>query len=114
MNGYAAYGRVQNVTEDPRQIEYRLLAQVTAALRAAKDAPGDRPKYYDALIWNKKVWDALLADLVDDRNRLPKDVRNSLIQISAWVSKQTFAVMDGEAGIDTLIEVNNNIMDGLR
>ncbi len=114
MNGYAAYGRVQNTTEDPRRIEFRLLAQVTGALRAAQAEPDDRPKLYNALIWNKKVWDAFMVDLVDERNKLPKDMRQSLITLGAWVSKQTFAVMDGKASIDALIEVNANIMDGLK
>src|SRR6185369_17785799 len=71
MKGYAAYDRVQNTTEGPRQVEYRLLAQVTSALRAAKAKPDDRPGFYNALVWNKKVWDAFLCDLVDDRNQLP-------------------------------------------
>jgi flagellar biosynthesis activator protein FlaF len=114
MKGYAAYGRVQNTTEGPRQIEFRLLAQVTTALRAAQAQPNDRPNFYKALVWNKKVWDAFMVDLVDDRNQLPKDIRQSLIKLSAWVSRQTFAVMDGNAGIDALIEVNSNIMDGLK
>jgi flagellar protein FlaF len=114
MKGYAAYGRVQNTTEGPRQIEFRLLAQVTAALRTAKSQPDDRPGYYKALIWNKKVWDAFMVDLVDDRNQLPADMRRSLIKLGAFVSKHTFAVMDGNAGIDALIEINTSIMDGLK
>jgi len=114
MNGYAAYGRVQNTTEDPRRIEFRLLAQVTGALRTAQSNPNDRPKLYNALIWNKKVWDAFMSDLVDERNQLSGDVRKSLIKLGAWVSKHTFAVMDGKASIDALIEVNNSVMEGLR
>jgi flagellar protein FlaF len=91
-----------------------LLAQVTSALRAAKAKPDDRPGFYNALVWNKKVWDAFLCDLVDDRNQLPKPMRQSLIKLAAWVSKQTFAVMDGNGSIDTLIEINANMMDGLK
>lgn len=114
MTGYAAYGRVQNAIEDPRKVEFRLLAQVTAALRAAQSQPDDRPKLYDALIWNKKVWDAFMIDLADERNRLPRDVRQPLINLAAWVSKQTFAVMDGKGAIDALIEVNSQVMEGLK
>ena len=69
MKGYAAYDRIQNTTEGPRQVEYRLLGQVTSALRAAKTKPDDRPGFYNALVWNKKVWDAFLCDLIDDRNQ---------------------------------------------
>jgi flagellar protein FlaF len=114
MKGYAAYERVSKTTENPRQVEYRLLAQVTAALRAAKATPDDRPKFYNALVWNKRVWDAFLCDLVDDKNRLPKPLRDQLLVLARWVSKQTFAVMDGKAGIDALIDINATIMDGLK
>lgn len=114
MKGYAAYDRVQNTTEAPRQVEYRLLGQVTNALRSAKAKPDDRPGFYNALVWNKKVWDAFMCDLVDDTNKLPKPMRNQLIALSAWVSKQTFAVMDGNAKIDALIDVNVSIMEGLK
>lgn len=114
MNGYAAYGRVQNVTETPRAIEARLLTQATAALRQAKDNPKDRAKMYDALIWNMKIWDAFMVDLSDDNNRLPKDLRKSLLGLAAWVSRHTFKVMDGQAQVDALIVVNSNIIDGLK
>jgi len=114
MKGYAAYDRVSKTTENPRQVEYRLLAQVTSALRAAKAKPGDRSNFYNALVWNKKVWDAFLCDLADDKNQLPKPMRQQLINLAAWVSKQTFAVMDGNASIDTLIDINANMMDGLK
>lgn len=114
MKGYAAYDRVQNTTQNPRQIEYRLLAQATTALRTAKAKPDDRPNYYNALVWNKKIWDAFLCDLVDDKNQLPKPVRNQLIKLASWVSKHTFKVMDGNGSIDTLIDINTNIMDGLK
>lgn len=114
MKGYAAYDRVQNTTQNPRQVEYRLLAQVTTALRAAKAKPDDRPNYYNALVWNKKIWDAFLCDLVDDKNQLPKPVRNQLIKLASWVSKHTFKVMDGNGSIDALIDINANMMDGLK
>jgi flagellar protein FlaF len=114
MKGYAAYDRVSKTTESPRQVEYRLLAQVTSALRAAKAKPDDRPNFYNALVWNKKVWDAFMCDLVDERNQLPKPMRDQLLTLASWVSKQTFRVMDGNGSIDALIDVNANIMDGLK
>ena len=58
--------------------------------------------------------DAFMCDLVDDTNKLPKPTRNQLIALAAWVSKQTFAVMDGNAKIDALIDVNVSIVDGLK
>lgn len=114
MRGYAAYAKVQNTTESPRRVEHRLLSQVNATLREVASRPDDLPKLYDALIWNKKVWDAFMLDLTDENNRLPGETKQILIRLSAWVTKHTFAVMDRDARIEPLIEVNDAILEGLQ
>jgi len=113
MSGYAVYSRAQNVTEDSRAIEYRLLAQVTAALNRAKESKGDMPKLVDAVLWNKQVWDALMCDLAGEGNRLPKDLRAKLIGLALWVARETASVMDGAGDLDALIGINRTIMQGL-
>ena len=113
-NGYTAYKTNQNKTESPRDIEYRLLAQVTHALITARENPdlfGDRVK---ALLWNRDVWSALRVDLSDVDNQLPKALRASLISISLWIEKETRAVMDGVGDLDAIIDINRNIMAGLK
>lgn len=111
---YVAYGRTQNRVESQRQIEYRLLAQVTGALIAARDMPKDKRKLFDAVLWNQKVWDAFLHDLSGDGNRLPMDLRKRLIAICLSVRRETAAVIDGKGDVEALIQVNRNIMEGLR
>lgn len=113
MSGYAVYSRAQNVTEDSRAVEYRLLAQVTAALNRAKENKGDMPKLVDAVLWNKQVWDAFMCDLAGEGNRLPKDLRAKLIGLALWVNRETMAVMDGAGDLDALIAVNRTVMQGL-
>jgi flagellar protein FlaF len=110
---YGAYGRIQNRVEAPRQVEYRLLGQVTGALIAAKTTE-DRRKYFDALLWNQRVWDAFFHDVSDERNRLPLDLRKRIIALCLLVRRETDALIDGRGDIDTLIAVNRNVMDGLR
>lgn len=113
-NGYTAYKTTQNKTESPRDIEYRLLAQVTHALIVARENPdlfGDRVK---AVLWNRDVWSALRVDLSDPENLLPKQLRASLISISLWIEKETRAVMDGVGDLDAMIDINRNIMAGLK
>lgn len=110
---YVAYGRTQNRVEDPRQVEYRLLAQVTGALMAVRDT-ADKRKYFDALLWNQRVWDAFLHDLSDEGNRLPLPLRRQLISLCLWVRKETDALIDGKGDLEALITVNRNIMEGLR
>jgi flagellar protein FlaF len=115
---YQSYNRVQQRTSDPRSVEYQLLAQVTVALtdvqdKQANDAP-TKARLYDAILWNRQVWDAFMVDLADERNALPKELRARLISIALWVSRETGAIMDGQGDLGALIGVNRNIMQGLR
>lgn len=113
-NGYTAYKTNQNKTENPRDIEYRLLAQVTSSLmraRAEPEAYGERVK---AILWNRDVWSALRVDLSDPENMLPKQLRASLISISLWVEKETRSLLDNTGDLDAVIDINRNIMAGLK
>jgi len=113
MSGYQAYGRAQNTTENPRSMEYRLLAQVCGALSRARDGKRGTSDFVDALLWNKKVWDAFIIDLSSDGNQLPKELRAQIIGIGLWVGRETIQVLDGNGDIDALINVNRTIMEGL-
>ncbi len=113
-NGYAAYKSASTQTSDTRDVEYRLLAQVTGALIKAKEDPTDVKKRVQAVCWNRDVWSALRVDLSSEENLLPKELRASLISVSIWIEKETFAVMDNTGDIDALIDVNRNIMLGLK
>jgi len=113
MSGYQAYGRAQNTTESPRSTEYRLLAQVCGALTRARDGKRGTSEFVDALLWNKKVWDAFIIDLSSEGNQLPKELRAQIIGLGLWVGRETIQVLDGNGDIDALINVNRTIMEGL-
>ena len=113
MNGYAAYAKVQNVAENPRAIERRLLGTVTGALMRARENAGNLGNLIEALLWNKRIWDHLLNELSAGDNRLPEELRNGLVKLAVWVSGETQRVLDGESDTDMLIEVNQNVMEGL-
>ena len=58
------YKATQASTENPRQTEYRLFAEVTKALMAVSEvsvvSTGLRPKdFYKAVDWNRRLWLAL-------------------------------------------------------
>ena len=114
MEGYKAYAHAQNVTEDPRHTEYRLLAQVTGALIKARDGEGRLQEKIQALLWNQRVWEVFMTDLTDAGNTLPQALETQLVSLAIWVVKETNAVLDESGEMDALIAVNRNIMDGLR
>ncbi len=112
MRGYGAYQKVQNVAEPPRTIERRLMGSVTAALIEARDNPARLSGKFDAILWNKRVWDTFISEISDEANRLPAELKSAIVRLGAWVTYETQAVMDGGTP-DMLIEVNQQIIEGL-
>ncbi|MFO1014379.1 MAG: flagellar biosynthesis regulator FlaF [Caulobacteraceae bacterium] len=109
-----AYQQAAQRAEQPRDLEYRLFAQVTRALMEAEKAPIDDLKTrINALDWNRRVWSALATDCSSPQNGLPNALRASIISLSIWVAKHSSAVMRKEETFEALIDVNRLIMQGL-
>jgi flagellar protein FlaF len=120
MSQYDAYKRTIKQTASPRDVEYRLLAQVTAALLKAKDLrqdsgrdPRRMAQVMDALNWNNQVWDAFVEDVGTEGNMLPRELRAAIVSLGIWVTRETGLIASGEGDIDALIAVNRAIMRGL-
>ena len=77
--------------------------------------PEDVPKVAYAIGWNREVWNHLMPEVLDEANKLSKDVKVSLINICIFVNRQTDKITQGQSrDIDALIQINRNIMDGLK
>lgn len=111
---YQAYQRTSARSEDPRSTEYRLLGQVTRALMDVREIKASEiRKRAEALGWNRRVWSAFAADCANPDNGLPEALRASIISLSIFISKETSTAMRGEGDIDTLIDLNRTVMQGL-
>jgi flagellar protein FlaF len=109
-----AYQQVAQRAETPRDAEYRLFAQVTRALMELKTTPrGEVKAWIDALDWNRKLWSTLAWECGRPGNALPEATRGQIISLSMWVRRQTSAVMRREDDVDSLIDVNRMMMQGL-
>lgn len=111
---YAAYQRVQNIAEDPRAIEYRLLGQVTAALMDADRDSSNGAKIVEAALWNRRVWSAFKVDLLSEANGLPPDLRGKLVSIALFVERETSQILSFKSDLSWVIGINKTIMDGLK
>ncbi len=109
-----AYQQAATRAESPRELEYRLFAQVTLALlEASKVSPDEFAARVDALDWNRRVWTVLADACASSDNKLPPPLRASIISLAMWVSRHTSAVIRRQEHIEPLIEVNRLIMQGL-
>lgn len=111
------YKATQATTENPRQTEYRLFAEVTKALMGVREAADTKglksTEFYKAIDWNRRLWLTLQMDLASNENRFPDSLKANIISIAIWVDKHSRTVLRGESAIEPLISVNRSIMEGL-
>jgi|TARA_R110000787_G_scaffold79571_5_gene173888 flagellar biosynthesis activator protein FlaF len=119
-----AYKRTISHTEEPRQIERRILASVTSRLEVACeafDSQQEKPERLRILadglreiLWeNQRIWLTFKADLAEAENGLSAELRAALISLSLWVETHTKGVLAGSRNVQPLIDINRNIIDGL-
>ncbi len=109
-----AYQRTLKTTEDPRNTEYRLFAEITRDLLEAKQRGVKDAKLIEAVARNTQLWIAIATDCADDSNQLPKETRAAIISLSIWVQKYSRQVSRGKEDISDLIDINRSIMKGLQ
>lgn len=109
-----AYGEVANRTASDQQIELSLFQQVTQALQTVDQAERVSPTdWADAINRNLAMWTTLAVDLSHPDNGLPVDMRRSLITLSDFVRRTSMDVLQDDAGLADLIEINTTIIGGL-
>lgn len=109
-----AYNQASKRAETPSQTEYRLFAQVTRALMDAKTAPaGAWSQVAEAIDWNRRVWNALALDCAQAENGLPESIRAGIISLAMFISRHSSVAVKNVAEVDTLIDLNRTIMQGL-
>ncbi|NDV50788.1 flagellar biosynthesis regulator FlaF [Salipiger sp. PrR003] len=117
----SAYKKTIRNTETPREIERRIMSRITNKLSKvqADFDKADNLKQAitadvrEAIYENQQLWITVKADLMADGNQLSAQLRADLISLAMWVDRQSDAVLGGEGRIAPLIEVNQNIMNGL-
>lgn len=110
----AAYGQSSSALRSDSEIEYEIFAKVTSALNRAKDLPSsDFPKLAKAVHDNQRLWTILGTDVSSPDNDLPAALRAQLFYLFEFTLHHSAKVLDGDASVDALIEVNRSVMRGL-
>jgi len=109
----AAYQRVAQVAENPRQTEYRLLADVCRELVDSTREGAQTLRRREALDWNRRVWMTFLVDCSQPENALPAALRAKIISLGLWVNRYTDEAMWSDLDLTPLVDVNTAIMKGL-
>jgi len=112
-----AYAKVAKETADPRELEATLLLKAAAQLQTVYDSWKDKPAgLNEALLYNRRLWTVFLDAVIRDDNKLPREVRQNVATLAAFVMGETFELMTNPKPerLTSIININRGIAAGLR
>lgn len=107
-----AYRQAASMRSDFRSQEAQLFKRVTYALQQGK-ANANGLDLVRAASDNKLLWMTVIQLVSDDANQLPQALRQQLASIGRAVIKEIDDNINGKLDVDFLIEINNQIIEGL-
>lgn len=111
----AAYIRPDIALNNPRGLEYDLLARATTALRTAeRSGEADFPALAEALNRNLRLWSSLATDVAGPGNGLPPELRARLFYLYEFTAQHSRSVLEGRGAVSVLVAINTAVMRGLR
>ena len=115
----AAYRTVQKITSSGREIEALVLSRAAEKLAEVQknwNAPDRDEKLDEALRHNQFVWSIFQGELMKEDNPLPKQLRQDILSISAFIDKRIYEIMSYPAPekLTVIINLNLNLAAGLR
>lgn len=113
-----AYKTIQQDTMDGRDLESSLLIRAAMLLRQCQETWADEginERLDHALRFNQRLWTFFQAELMEESNPLPKELRQNLLNLSTFVDKRTFDILSYPAPekLTVLININKQIAEGL-
>jgi flagellar protein FlaF len=107
------HGYNSSALRSARDIEYDAFSRVTRMLRQS-DRRCTTSQTVQAVHLNNQLWTLLATDLSDPGNALTDDMRAGLISLAGFCIRHGHAALNGDASTDALIDINLNMMKGLR
>ncbi len=99
---------------DAKTRERQLFERSIGLLEEARSAPPNSRLVVEATHFTQRLWTALLSDLGEVDNQLPKELRANLISIGIWVLKEIERIRQGESDdFDGIIDITRTIQGGI-
>ncbi|NRG18003.1 flagellar biosynthesis regulator FlaF [Rhizobiales bacterium] len=116
----SAYQKTSQSTVNPRELEAQLLMKAAAMIQKTLDSwdqeNPDAGSLRDALTYNRRLWTILSTSVTSEDNPLPKDVKENVGALGAFILRLTVELMiePKPERARTLVSINRNIAQGLR
>ena len=101
--------------DNKREMDAAALSQAAYVLDQARQNVDDSEACEKALTYNQLLWSIIQADVSEESNKLPDELKANLMSLSIFVDKQTTKGLGGptEEIFDSLININIQIAEGL-
>ena len=102
-----------------RQTEARVLTDAAVRLKYCRDnwdAPDRHDKLDEALTYTQRVWSLIQGDLLDESNPLPKNIKQNILTLSAYIDQRIFNIQayPEPQKLNIIIDIHLNLAAGLR
>jgi len=88
----------------------QLFSEITSRLNRQNQSFA---KLAEAIHDNRRLWTTLAVDVADADNSLPKELRAQIFYLAEFTHQHSSKVLNGQASVAPLIEINMAILRGL-
>lgn len=113
-NGAQRYRDIADTTRSARQTEIAAFALVIRDLEDANQPNAPTTLRIAALGRAHDLWSLLVRDLARDGNGLPQTLKTQLVDLGLWAMRYSTLAILKDLPLSPLIEVCQNVLDGLR
>jgi flagellar biosynthesis activator protein FlaF len=118
-NPLDAYRNVEKATLSQRDLEATVLTKAALQLQSIREnwtRENHDAQLEDALSYNQRVWSFFQAELSQESNPMPDEIKRNLLALSLFVDRRSFEALAYPAPekLDALININLNVAAGLR
>jgi flagellar protein FlaF len=113
------YAKVQTSALTDREAEAAVLMKAAAMMKHVQthwSAPDRDTNLEKALRYNQRLWTFFQVALLDEKNPLPKGIKEQVLRLSVFVDRRIFEILARPAveKLDILININSNLAAGLK
>lgn len=113
MNPYAI---ADNSAKPQNELEAGALIRTASRLNALKENwPPKMQDLNEALELNRKLWTIFATDVCEEKNPLPREIKQNIFNLAHFIFKHTFAIQSKPSAqaLEVLININMNLAKGL-
>ncbi len=112
---HSAYQTHQRADETVRETEARALLSCASKLEAVRSGNASREEFGNAVRHNQELWTIFQVCLCEPDNKLPRDLKILLLNLSRYIDKVSFRAVseNNPTLLRSLININRTIAAGL-